>query len=375
MGVAWRQLGINRKKMGTTLTGTTPQDTYDSLIKVTDNGPLSGTAKYLSDGLGNDSALALSTAAVGVGTNTPSANLEVSRSTQQTDLAEASQVVALLNTSTDVLNNATGIRFRQVNGTNNCNAFIGTLSSGSSANRSSLVFAPSNSGGDAAEVMRITSAGNVGIGTSSPAATLSISNGGAEGIELAPNHTTSTNRILHYNRGSGVYLNSRIDALTHQFLVSGTEVSRFTANGLTFNGDTAAANALDDYEEGTWTMGVSFGNASVGVTYGVNTGTYTKIGRQVTVNGLLSLTSKGSSTGNAKITGLPFTIAGGTSNYGTPSLRFENVTFTNQFQGYGGVTTTNIELEEITLLGVASTLTNADFANNSTVMINFTYFV
>jgi hypothetical protein len=51
--------------MGTTLTGTTPQDTYDSLIKVTDNGPLSGTAKYLSDGLGNDSVLALSTTAVG----------------------------------------------------------------------------------------------------------------------------------------------------------------------------------------------------------------------------------------------------------------------------------------------------------------------
>ena len=51
--------------MGTTLTGTTPQDTYDSLIKVTDNGPLSGTAKYLSDGLGNDSVLALSTSKVG----------------------------------------------------------------------------------------------------------------------------------------------------------------------------------------------------------------------------------------------------------------------------------------------------------------------
>jgi hypothetical protein len=58
--------------MGTTLTGTTPQDTYDSLIKVTDNGPLSGTAKYLSDGLGNDSVLALSTAAVGVGTTSNS---------------------------------------------------------------------------------------------------------------------------------------------------------------------------------------------------------------------------------------------------------------------------------------------------------------
>ena len=52
--------------MGTTLTGTTPQDTYDSLIKVTDNGPLSGTLKALSDGLGNDSTLSLSTTAASI---------------------------------------------------------------------------------------------------------------------------------------------------------------------------------------------------------------------------------------------------------------------------------------------------------------------
>jgi hypothetical protein len=67
----------NSKIMGTTLTGTTPQDTYDSLIKVTDNGPLSGTAKYLSDGLGNDSALALSTGNIGIGTTSPSTKLHV----------------------------------------------------------------------------------------------------------------------------------------------------------------------------------------------------------------------------------------------------------------------------------------------------------
>lgn len=63
--------------MGTTLTGTTPQDTYDSLIKVTDNGPLSGTAKYLSDGLGNDSKLALSTGNIGIGTTSPAATLHL----------------------------------------------------------------------------------------------------------------------------------------------------------------------------------------------------------------------------------------------------------------------------------------------------------
>ena len=37
------------------------------------------------------------------------------------------------------------------------------------------------------------------------------------------------------------------------------ERARITSNGLTFNGDTAAANALDDYEEGSFTPQVKFG--------------------------------------------------------------------------------------------------------------------
>ena len=88
--------------MGTTLTGTTPQDTYDSLIKVTDNGPLSGSLKVLTDGLGNNSAISLSTGAasvtgtlavtagtnlatssgsVGVGTSSPATLLQVAGTT------------------------------------------------------------------------------------------------------------------------------------------------------------------------------------------------------------------------------------------------------------------------------------------------------
>lgn len=48
--------------MGTTLTGQTPSATYDALLKVTDNGPLGGTAKVITDGLGNDSVFKLGTA-------------------------------------------------------------------------------------------------------------------------------------------------------------------------------------------------------------------------------------------------------------------------------------------------------------------------
>ena len=70
--------------MGTTLTGTTPQDTYESLIKVADNGPLSATAKFLSDGEGLDSALALSTAGVGINTTSVNQELEIAQTLDPT---------------------------------------------------------------------------------------------------------------------------------------------------------------------------------------------------------------------------------------------------------------------------------------------------
>lgn len=47
--------------MGTTLTGTQINNTYDGLIKTGDNDAIGATAKVLSDGLGNDSCIAVST--------------------------------------------------------------------------------------------------------------------------------------------------------------------------------------------------------------------------------------------------------------------------------------------------------------------------
>lgn len=63
--------------MGTSLTGLTPSTTYDGLIKLSDNQPLGATAKYIGDGLGNDSILSLSTTAVGIGTTTPASPLSI----------------------------------------------------------------------------------------------------------------------------------------------------------------------------------------------------------------------------------------------------------------------------------------------------------
>ena len=67
----------------------------------------------------------------------------------------------------------------------------------------------------------------------------------------------------------------------------------------------ATSNTLDDYEEGTWNLGV----AASGITLtaaSTATGRYTKIGNSVTVHCLVTPASATSSSSNFDITGLPF---------------------------------------------------------------------
>src|ERR1043166_4552446 len=69
------------------------------------------------------------------------------------------------------------------------------------------------------------------------------------------------------------------------------------------------ANTLDDYEEGSFTPALTFDNVAVGMTFAAQSGRYQKIGKWVYVTGYVALTAKGSSTGTAELTGLPFTSA------------------------------------------------------------------
>jgi len=78
-------------------------------------------------------------------------------------------------------------------------------------------------------------------------------------------------------------------------------VARATS-GLLFNGDTAAANALDDYEEGTWTGTVVVGSG----TFNVIEEKYTKIGRLVHL--YFEVNFSGAS-GGLTVAGLPFTAS------------------------------------------------------------------
>ena len=490
--------------MGTTLTGTTPQDTYDSLIKVTDNGPLSGTLKALSDGLGNDSTLSLSTTAasiagtlavtgnatfdtntlfvdaannaVGIGTASPVGKLTIAGTSAQPPSSGTTpnsllQIKGSLGNQLNIgSNTATGDygSYIQASDTNlavpyplNLQPIGGNVGIGTSSPTTTLdvlgtsflrgnvnagktadinvTTAVNGTGGGNREFTTFTGAsatGFTGNDTSDQgygyfaativsgrsyevSATMVVTNGSplifitSNGLNFATNTvqtvqvTPVSNTTYRFvataaasffgiaaaNNGGTmncVVSNFSLKEVGSVLVASDSNVGVGTtapavkldvvgdirsSTGILFGTDTAAANLLDDYEEGTWTMGISFGGASVGVTYALNTGTYTKIGRQVTVNGLMALSSKGSSTGSAKITGLPFPIGGAQSNYPTANLRMEFVTFANQFQAYGDPASATITVQEITEAGVVTTISNADFANNSEIILSLTYFV
>jgi|21_taG_2_1085346.scaffolds.fasta_scaffold50241_2 hypothetical protein len=86
--------------------------------------------------------------------------------------------------------------------------------------------------------------------------------------------------------------------------------------GILFGTDTAAANALDDYEEGTWTPVWTPDGGTIVTNTTYTGGLYTKVGNLVTIHCRLYTNSVSSPTGKITISGLPYAIKN--SPYTTP---------------------------------------------------------
>lgn len=136
----------------------------------------------------------------------------------------------------------------------------------------------------------------------------------------------------------------------------------------------ADVNTLDDYEEGTFTPGVTFGGGSTGMTFGAQVGSYTKIGQRVLFEIYILLTAKGSSTGTALVTGLPFTTNSATNNLSTPSVSATNlaagVTTSVVTQLSPGGTTVNLLSYAA---GAQALLTEASFTDTTQIIMSGSY--
>jgi len=164
-------------------------------------------------------------------------------------------------------------------------------------------------------ILKVDSTNNrVGIGELSPQTILHVTSTSPR-ITMTDTNTGADHRI-NADSGAGnlafdVDYNSETSAPSVVFNLKGSEKLRIlNGGGITFNGDTAAANALDDYEQGTWTAtlaGVAEGFSDV--TSITSECYYQKVGNWVTVTG--SIDPNGSTTittGDAgiRIQGFPY---------------------------------------------------------------------
>ena len=108
----------------------------------------------------------------------------------------------------------------------------------------------------------------------------------------------------------------------------------------------ANANTLDDYEEGTFTPNFLWGGAASGLVYANRVATYSKIGNRVFFHMFVDYSSRGSSTGQFTITGLPFTsVATASGGHSAVAIWFSNVSLTNYvITGYVSQSSTAIFL-------------------------------
>jgi len=226
--------------------------------------------------------------------------------------------------------------------------------------------------------MTLDASGNLLIGTT----TLT----GAQGFVYSP--TTQQIALGHTNgTASGTnYINFLYGGSTTAGSISqagttGINLTLGSNGGIVFNNTNTTASpistTLNDYEVGTWTPALN----ATGVTYSAQVGTYTKVGRSVTVQFYLTFTTFTGS-GNVVISGFPFTsitAAGGYEEYSIPY--FTNITLPTGCTVLGGELSPNSN--GIVLYGMGSGVTSysqlqygtafTSSATSKLILATFTY--
>jgi len=224
-------------------------------------------------------------------------------------------------------------------------------------------------GNFAGRFTRQTSDGDIVVFRKGTGAIGSIGSEGGDALYIQSGTTSGSG--LHFKSNVGVIRPARNGATVDNAIDLGADTRRFKdlyLSGGAYLGGTGAANKLDDYEEGTWTPAYT---APSGVaTYGVQTGSYTKVGNKVTVIAELQA-DRNTLSGLIKIGGLPFSSTGtGGGFYPTFAMRFGSDM--SNLKGYVSGSELNLR-KQATNAANSTTLDETDLSNAGTAY-NYLYF-
>jgi hypothetical protein len=227
--------------------------------------------------------------------------------------------------------------------------------------------------------------GNVGIGTNSPVTYGKFAVRGAitiASIGEVSGHfsdaSTGSFYITHSSNKISLKADGDLDLLCTNsgdsiiFSTNATERLRIPSDaaGIKFPATQAAssnANTLDEYEEGTFSPVIT-GSSGAG-TYTQQEGIYVKVGKLVTVNFWMALSTKNTLAGDIFFSNLPFTVsnasAGGGGFRPSPSIRTTNLTsVTGTVGGFANVNSLTVQLQ-INNNGSSSNLTASNLPTSS----------
>jgi hypothetical protein len=194
--------------------------------------------------------------------------------------------------------------------------------------------------------------------------------GGGVGINIGANVSGAIGGTITGNTITAKAIGIALTPGAQKFVVAN---NAFYANTSDVVSD-VGANVVDiPLDCTTSAFGIYFGGSNAGITYNARSCSYFQIGKEVTVAAEINLFSKGTATGNATLSGLPVTSTSANEEGAAVVSQYSNFVSTPSLGGYVGQGSGSLAFQVGNGSSGSTQATNANFTNNSLVILRATY--